>query len=76
MITLPRYTYNLVFLRTDGDQELVEHATEKDAREHLALFGIEDADIYQRIDLFDTSRSLESRTRISTSASTCSSRTG
>lgn len=30
MITLPRYTYNLLFLRTDGDQELVEHATEKD----------------------------------------------
>ena len=53
MITLPRYTYNLLFLRTDGDQELVEHVTEKDAREHLALFGIEDADIYQRIDLFE-----------------------
>lgn len=53
MITLPRYTYNLLFLRTDGDQELVEHATEKEAREHLALFEIEDADIYQRIDLFE-----------------------
>ena len=53
MITLPRYTYNLLFLRTDGDQELVEHATEKESREHLALFGIEDADIYQRIDLFE-----------------------
>ena len=53
MITLPRYTYNLLFLRTDGYQELVEHATEKEAHEHLALFGIEDADIYQRIDLFE-----------------------
>ena len=53
MITLPRYTYNLLFLRIDGDQEFVEHTTEKEAREHLALFGIEDADIYQRIDLFE-----------------------
>lgn len=53
MITLPRYTYNLLFLRTDGEQELVEHVTEKEAREHLALFGDGDADIYRRIDLYE-----------------------
>ena len=53
MITLPRYTYNLLFLRTDGEQELVEHVTEKDAREHLALFGVGGADIYRRIDLYE-----------------------
>ena len=53
MIQLPRYTYNLLFLRTDGEQELFEHVSEKEAREHLALFGIDDADIYQRIDLFE-----------------------
>ena len=68
MNTLPRYTYNLLFLHIDGEQELVEHVTEKDARQHLALFGMDDADIYQRIDLFErdwlaqTDRLLESVT--------------
>lgn len=53
MLKLPRYTYNIVFLHRDGEQELVEHSTKAAAHEHFALFGIEDADIYRRIDLFE-----------------------
>ena len=53
-MNLPRYTYSLLFLHRDGSTELFEHTTEDEARKHLALFGIEDADIYTRIDLFQT----------------------
>ena len=49
---MPDKTYILRFTHTDGSEiEEFEHTRESDAREHLALFGIEDADIYSRIDL-------------------------
>ena len=49
---MPDKTYILRFMHTDGSEiEGFEHTRESDAREHLALFGIEDADIYSRIDL-------------------------
>ena len=45
--TMPEKTYILRFTHIDSSEiEEVEHA-----REHLALFGIEDADTYSRIDL-------------------------
>ena len=49
---MPEKTYILRFTHSDSSEiEEVEHTREADAREHLALFGIEDADIYSRIDL-------------------------
>ena len=49
---MPDKTYILRFTHSDCSEiEEVEHTLESDAREHLASFGIEDADIYSRIDL-------------------------
>ena len=63
---MPDKTYILRFTHSDSSEiEEFEHTRESDAREHLALFGIEDADIYRRIDLIgqdgDTETLLDSR---------------
>ena len=49
---MPDKTFILRFTHSDDFEiEEVEHTREADAREHLGLFGPEDADIYSRIDL-------------------------
>ena len=53
-MSLPRFTYNLLFHLRDGEQELFEHTTLKEARQHFALFGKEDADLYESISLYET----------------------
>ena len=51
---MPDKTYILRFTHSDSSEiEEVEHTREADAREHLTLFGIEDADIYSRIELIE-----------------------
>ena len=53
-MTFPATTYILRFWHTDGSEiEEVEHTTEPAAREHFALFGIEDADVYRRVELIE-----------------------
>ena len=65
---MPETTYILRFIHSDSSEiEEFEHTIESNAREHLGLFGPDDADIYSRIDLiaFDwatrTETLLESR---------------
>ncbi len=51
---LPEKTYILRFtLSGSSEIEELEHTNESDAREHFALFGIEDADTYSRIELVE-----------------------
>lgn len=52
---MPSKTYTLRFTHTDGFEiEEFEHTNEAEARAHFELFGIEDGDIYSRIDLVET----------------------
>ena len=36
-MSLPRFTYNLLFHLRDGEQELFEHVTLEDARQHFTF---------------------------------------
>ena len=52
-MTLPDITWIIRFTHTSGETEEVEHTAESAAREHFACFGIEDADLYERVTLVE-----------------------
>ncbi len=53
MNALPQYTYQLIFVHRNGEQEAIEHTAEAIAREHFACFGTGDADVYRSITLLE-----------------------
>lgn len=52
-MTLQDTTWIIRYTHTDGEIEEVEHISKAAAEEHFDYCGIEDTDIYQRIELIE-----------------------